>query len=314
MKRLGYSEEDISAIFALNETSQELFINEYNDKLLTIINTVGFKEENIKKYLEFFGVFENEKMIELVNDNILTSSSMNKLVEMYNSEFYVDRFEELYLKYFDKYANARDLLEIVNTKRYKKLYSDISKTDVSKDYLMLINKYYSLTEDYEPDDMVTIDPYYGIGQTRKEVYDQYKKLQDDANALGYDFTICSAYRSYDTQYVLYNRYLESEGGNVEATDMYSARPGHSEHQSGLCLDLTTPIYGMDDFGESEASKWVDENCYKYGFIIRYTHDKERITGYEAEPWQIRYVGSAEVAKYIMDTGITFDEYYACFVE
>lgn len=314
LKKLGYSEEDISTIFTLNETNQELFLNEYNYKLLTIVNTNGFIEDNIHKYLEFYNVFEDEKMIELVNNNILTTSSMNKLVEMYNSEFYVDELEDLYLQYFDKYADARDLLEIVNTKRYEKLYSDISQTDTSKDYLMLINKYYSLPSTYEPTDLVQIDSYYGVGQTRKEVYEQYKKLQDEANELGYVFTICSAYRSYDTQDILYNRYLASEGGNVEATDMYSARPGHSEHQSGLCLDLTTPVYGMDNFGESDASKWVDENCYKYGFIIRYTKNKEKITGYEAEPWQIRYVGDSETAKYIMDTGITFDEYYRCFVE
>ena len=71
---------------------------------------------------------------------------------------------------------------------------------------------------------------------------------------------------------------------------------------------------MDDFGLSEASDWVNENCYKYGFIIRYTEDKVNITGYQAEPWQVRYVGSSEIAKDIKDRGISFDEYYRVFVD
>lgn len=178
--------------------------------------------------------------------------------------------------------------------------------------MILVNKYNKLPSDYEPDDLVDIDSNYGRGQTRSEVYEQYKLLQDEGNRLGYDFTICSAYRSYDYQDSLYSRYCETDP--QEVVDTYSARPGHSEHQSGLCLDLSTPVYGMDDFGLSEAGKWVEENCAKYGFIIRYTLEKENITGYESEPWQIRYVGDVEAAKYIMETGISFDEYYACFVE
>ena len=185
---------------------------------------------------------------------------------------------------------------------------------MSKGYLILVNKYNALASDYEPDDLVDVESNYGRGRTRKEVYEAYTVLQDEANELGYNFTICSAYRSYVYQKGLYDKYLEQEGGNQAIVDTYSARPGHSEHQSGLCLDLYDSVYGMDDFGKSDASDWLIENCYRYGFIIRYTESKERITGYQAEPWQIRYVGSVDIAKDIMDRGITFDEYYACFVE
>lgn len=234
--------------------------------------------------------------------------------ELYSNEYYLEKYEVLYLDNLNYYDSVRDCIEAINTMTNYEYYTNIVSTDTSKEYLMLINKYHSLSSDYEPDDLVEIDPQYGRGETRSEVYEQYKKLQDDANALGYDFKICSAYRSYDYQEALYNKYLNQEGGDQSIVDTYSARPGHSEHQSGLCLDLSDAQYGMDNFGLSEASDWLIENCDKYGFIIRYTFEKEKITGYEAEPWQIRYVGSAEIASDIKNRNITFDEYYACFVE
>lgn len=279
-----------------------------------VVNNTSFVEDNYDEYIKFYGLFDTDKLIELVNDDILTENTKDKLVALYSSEYFVDRLEDTYLKYLDDYSSSRELLEIVNTNRYKPLYSDITVTDLSKGNLMLINKYHQLPSDYEPDDLVDIDSEYGWGMTREEVYDAFVRLADDAYLDGYVLTVCSAYRSYDYQDGLYNKYLDEEGGDVAAVDSYSARPGHSEHQSGLCLDLVTPGYSMDDFGLSEASDWVNENCYKYGFIVRYTAEKENITGYEAEAWQIRYVGDEDIAKYLMDTGITFDEYYTCFVE
>lgn len=313
LKKLGYSEEEIAIIETFAEETQEVFLNEYKQHYVEFIKIDGCIETKLDKYDRYYGLFDNEQLIDLVNRNIINDKNKDKLNDLYNSEFYIDRLEDIYLEYIDDYDNVRDLLEVVNTNRYKNLYTDIQTTDLSKDYLILVNKYYQLPSDYEPDDLVDIDYQYGSGQTRKEVYEQYKKLQDEANALGYDFSICSGYRSYSYQESLYNKYLAIDGSR-DIVDTYSARPGHSEHQSALCLDLSTPGYGMDNFGLSEAGKWVYENCYKYGFIIRYTDEKQDITGYEGEAWQIRYVGSSEIAKYIMDTGITFDEYYACFVE
>lgn len=314
LSNLGYSQEDITLIDSFPEDIKELFENEYRQDYLMLMHRNDFDVNNFNEYIKYIGIFDNSKIIELVNNGILNDTNLDSLKELYSNEYYLDRYEDLYLSYFNNYDNVRDLIEAVNTKTIYDYYTNIEDSDTSKNYLMLINKYHALPSTYVPEDLVDIDPYYGRGQTRAEVYEQYKKLQDDANALGYSFVICSAFRAYDYQEALYNKYLAQEDGNVAAVDEYSARPGHSEHQSGLCLDLSDAIYGMDNFGESEASTWLNENCYKYGFIIRYTFEKQKITGYEAEPWQIRYVGSSETAKDIMDKGITFDEYYACFVE
>ena len=314
LEKLGYSQSDIDKIQTFSEETQELFLNEYNEILASLIHIDGFKENKALSYVKYYGLYDDQKLVELVNDGTLNDTSYSKLNELYSSEFYVAKYEDLYLKYLNEYDSIRDLLEIVNTHRYCDLYTDIVTTDLSKGYMILVNKYNKLPSDYEPDDLVDIDSKYGRGVTRAAVYEAYKQMSDDALEAGCDFWICSAYRSYDTQEVLYNRYLDEEGGDQSIVDTYSARPGHSEHQSGLCLDLYDTTYGMEGFGNSESSKWINENCYKYGFIVRYTKEKENITGYDAEPWQVRYVGSAEIAKDIMDKNITFDEYYACFVE
>lgn len=284
---------------------------EHFDELSAYSNYI---DDNYDEYVLYYGDFDDDKLIDLVNNDILNSDNCDKLINLYSNEYYVDRLEDLYLKYLNDYDDVRELIEIVNTNRYEPLYTDIKDTDTSKDYKMLINKYHKLTREYEPEDLVEIDSNYGRGSTRSAVYDAFVKMADDAYEEGYVITVTSAYRSYDYQDGLYNKYLNEENGDQEKVDTYSARPGHSEHQSGLCLDIVTPGYSMDDFGLSDASKWVNENCYKYGFIIRYTGEKENITGYQAEAWQVRYIGDTEASKYIRDTGITYDEYYTCFVE
>ena len=311
---LGYSQQDIELIESYPEDIQELFSSEYNYKYADLMHSNNFDINKLSEYEEFYGLFDKDKVINMVNQGKLNSDNVTKIRELYNSEYFLEKNEELYLSNLDNYDSVRSCIEEINTKVYLDYYTDIVDTDISKNYLMLINKYHCLSSDYEPSDLVDVESYYGRGKTRAEVYEQYKKMADDAFKLGYSFLICSAYRSYDYQYGLYNMYLEQDAGGQASVDTYSARPGHSEHQSGLCLDLSDAVYGMDDFGLSDASKWINENCYKYGFIIRYTAEKEKITGYQAEPWQVRYVGSSEIAKDIMDRGITFDEYYACFVE
>lgn len=311
LSKLGYSQEDIEIIMTYPENIQELFLSEYNYKYADLIKTDGFIIDNLDEYVEYYGRYNTKQLVDMVNNGKINPF----LDELYNCEYFLDKNLDLYLQYIDNYdGDIRKCVEEINTKVYLDYYTDIKQTDYSKDYLMLVNKYYSLGSDYEPDDLVDIDPYYGKGRTRKQVYEKYCEMADDAFELGYNFSICSAYRSYDYQSGLYNKYLNEEGGNQAVVDTYSARPGHSEHQTGLCLDLADSVYGMDDFGKSQASDWINENCWKYGFIIRYTQDKTKITGYQAEPWQVRYVGSEKIAKDIKDRGITFDEYYACFVE
>lgn len=154
--------------------------------------------------------------------------------------------------------------------------------------VLIVNKMYGLPSDF--------------GEMDATAYASLQKLQKGAQKVGYDIPTLSGFRTYDTQVTLYNNYVARDG--KEAADRYSARPGFSEHQSGLCFD----IGAIDDnYGETPAGKWLEENCHRYGFIIRYPNGKENITGYMYEPWHVRYVGET-VATTIMNKGITLEEY------
>ena len=127
-------------------------------------------------------------------------------------------------------------------------------------------------------------------------------LQAGAKEAGYNIPIISGFRSYSLQKDLYNRYVARDGQAL--ADTYSARPGHSEHQTGLALD----VGALDNnYGNTNAGKWLNANCAQYGFILRYPKGKEHITGYQYEPWHIRYVGK-DVAVAIMGSGLTLEEY------
>lgn len=157
------------------------------------------------------------------------------------------------------------------------------------DGIMIVNKTYSLPESYAPE----------LDETALAAFE---KMRQSAAADGLNLFISSGYRSYEYQENLYNKYA-AERGNA-AADEVSARPGHSEHQTGLCMDINSTEFS---FADTEEAKWLDEHCAEYGFIIRFPEGKEEITGYEYEPWHIRYVGE-EIAKDITQKGLCLEEY------
>ena len=131
---------------------------------------------------------------------------------------------------------------------------------------------------------------------------EFDKLKADAAAEGLDIYIGSSYRDYNYQVTIYNNYCNLYGW--EMADTFSARPGYSEHQTGLTIDCNT----IDDaFGDTPEAPWLAEHCADYGFIIRFPDGKDSITGYKYEPWHIRYVG-IETAKEINALGLTLEEY------
>ena len=140
------------------------------------------------------------------------------------------------------------------------------------------------------------------GGTDPVAYQALQQLQAAASKAGYSLPLLSGYRSYQYQVELYNMYVERDG--QAAADRYSARPGTSEHQSGLAFDI-----GKIDnnFGNTKTGKWLDKHCAEYGFIIRFPQGKEHITGYMYEPWHVRYVG-VEHATYIMQNNLCLEEY------
>lgn len=179
------------------------------------------------------------------------------------------------------------------------------------DLLVLVNKYYTVSMDYEPTDLVTIDNKYGTytDMEMKDVaYEAYKKLYDDAKAEGFDLKLCSTMRSYNTQKTLFNNSLNNRGR--ETTNVRSAYPGRSEHHTGLAIDVTSASMGWgltQDFIDYADGQWINDHCHEYGFIVRYPKGKTDITGYAYEPWHLRYVG-IDVATYIMANDLTLEEY------
>ena len=157
------------------------------------------------------------------------------------------------------------------------------------DGILMVNKSYSLPKDYAP------------GLTA-ETAAAFEQLSADAAAQGRNLYIGSDFREYAYQVKIYQNYSELYGW--QKADNFSARPGYSEHQSGLAIDCNT----IDDaFAETPEAAWLAEHCADYGFIIRYPKGKESITGYKYEPWHIRYVG-VETAKEIQHYGVTLEEY------
>ena len=171
---------------------------------------------------------------------------------------------------------------------------------------IIVNKTYSVPSSYVP-----INPYQEVVGERcnscinKDAMEAFMLMASDAKALGLNIYISSGYRGYTYQEKLYNNYVSVSG--KEKADTYSARPGHSEHQTGECFDLNT----IDDsFQYTDEGKWVNENASFYGFIIRYPKGKESITGYQYESWHLRYVGK-ELSNKLYQDGEweTLEEYY-----
>lgn len=135
-----------------------------------------------------------------------------------------------------------------------------------------------------------------------------EKLFADAKAAGFSPMVSSGYRSYQTQSSLYNNYVAQDG--QAAADTYSARPGHSEHQTGLSFDICNSgsCSLVQSFGNTGLGKWVAANAHKYGFVVRYPQGKTSITGYTYEPWHLRYVGTT-VAGQIKSSGQTLEEHF-----
>lgn len=180
---------------------------------------------------------------------------------------------------------------------------------------VLVNKTRALPENYVPEDLVTLSEVPTVlsnpevNQLRNDACEALTEMFNAAKDEGYELHARSGYRSYYTQAALYSSYVESYG--KQAADKYSAKPGQSEHQTGLSMDITCEAlnYKLDTtFDQTEEGKWVLENAHHFGFIIRYPKGKEEITGYSYEPWHIRYLG-IELAEEVYDSGLTLDEYF-----
>ena len=179
-----------------------------------------------------------------------------------------------------------------STKKTSKGYDIVEKDGLTYiDGILIVNKTYSLPSTYNP------------GGLTDEFQTAFDEMQEAAAEDGIDLFIVSGFRDYEYQAALYDKYVSFDG--KEVADTYSARAGHSEHQTGYAADINS---ADESFEGTPEAIWLDQNCYKYGFIVRYQKGKDDITGYIYEPWHLRYIGK-EKAKKIYESGLTLEEYY-----
>ena len=270
------------------------------------INIVD-KEKPIINYTKSLETKEGTK-IDLLKDVTVTDNSKEEIIPTIEGEYNINVPGTYTLTYIAKDSSNNETKEEFTLKvnpissnpsnpdktfTTSKGFKGVIKNGITYiDGYLVVNKTYSLPKDYAP----------GLDKTTKEAFD---KMNAAAKLEGLNIWLQSGFRSYDTQKRIYNSYVSQDG--QKNADTYSARPGHSEHQSGLAFDVNQI---NDSFIGTPEAIWLENNCYKYGFILRYPKGKENITGYQYESWHFRYVGK-ELATKLYNNGnwITMEEYF-----
>lgn len=256
---------------------------------------------------------ENKNNTEQKTDKPTTPEKPQEKNKFEDGKYYLEKNLARYEAYEKEHSDLdiNEIIKRVNSGIDKTWYEDVQPTDLSKGNLMIINKLNYVDKNFEPANLVSVAGY-GNGFLVKDAYDAYVKMYNAAKQDGMNLYISTSYRDYGFQSTLYWNYV-NEDGQANA-DTYSARPGYSEHHSGLAVDLGTATnHSITQFGNYPEYNWMKQNCYKYGFIQRYTDENQYITGYQPEEWHFRYVGE-DVAKIIYENNLTFEEYYAYYVD
>lgn len=330
-------QENTLALF--KEYKIEDSINEYSKTLEVAINGNNYNTEYLNEYLKI-NYNENDDFIENINalilqgykseeinnfynklnpttikDTILTlnyNENINKYLE-YN--FFKEEYLERYINYQNKNNyDVEQTITYVNIGIDNSFYTNVSNisNDDSHKIDVLVNKYHKLPDDFIPTNLKLIKGSCTKGggayvYMTEEASTAFEKMCEDAEAENLYIRASSGYRSIADQRYIYNNYVRDDG--VANADTYSARPSYSEHNTGLALDFATGKLSYDVIEGSPEAAWVDNNSYKYGFIVRYPKNKTFITGYIYEPWHIRYLG-IELATKIHEQNLTYEEYLA----
>lgn len=214
------------------------------------------------------------------------------------------------------FQNTYDDFELIGdyTNRTKRALQQIRDTKIAPNLgtdMVFLNKNYYLPSDFIPDDLrdVAVNKNKSI-ELPSHVATKVEEMFAAANEDGITIYLASGYRSYLYQEGIFSRKVNNCG--FDLAQQVVAIPGESEHQTGLAIDITNKNMGFgleESFDQEEAFDWMIENCSKYGFILRYTKDKTDITHYTYEPWHYRYIGDVDIATYIMENNLVFEEYY-----
>lgn len=291
----------------VKKTKSELL----EEKGVILVNKESFIEDANKLLEKGYNATEINQIYEYMSDKNIKKILENDYINL--EEFYlISNFEFDNIERYKAYQSIEgitlsDAVTRVNLKLDLPFYSEITEIDDPSSILVLVNKANALPSNYIPDDLVPIPSFPNL-QLRDDAIEDFEKLLAAAKLDNVILIPYSTYRSYDYQDGLYNKYLNTDP--KEVVDTYSARPGHSEHQTGLALDVKSSShwYNLTE----EDYKWMLDNSYKYGFIIRYPKDNSSITGYKEEPWHIRYIGVEHATK-VHEENITYDEYYDLYL-
>lgn len=250
--------------------------------------------------------FTNNKDLSEKDKKLKKLGNINKKISYFKMSN-LDR----YITYKEKNNSLSNtqIVKDVNMDLDKDPYTDMKEAKNLNKINILVNKHNYLKENYVPNNLEQIDTKYALSNmslvnTAKYAFENMSK---EANKENLKIIAMSTYRSYEYQVNLYNNYAKSDG--KAAADTYSGRPGNSEHQTGLAVDVYNQDETYTNFEKTEEYIWMQDNAYKYGFILRFPKGKEKETGYEFESWHYRYVGK-NIAKIIKENNISLEEYIA----
>lgn len=242
----------------------------------------------------------------IVGIGYVTTNGESNIENNYNDKSINNSNNEIVLSSLDEKSLEYEDIE----SDYKEL--EYLESILNDKYFVLINRDNKLDKSYVPSNLKKSEAkfldYVQDNNLESATSDAARKMFEAAAQDGISLIGVSGYRSYSLQKKLYETRVRENG--EEKTRAYTAEPGASEHQSGLAIDILCNEYQTLDegFENTDAFRWLTENCYKYGFILRYLKGKEDITGYNYEPWHFRYIGNEEIAEDIMNRGLTFEEY------
>lgn len=324
-----YSDEAINVI--KENDLKNIYKEEYSKTLDVILKNNVYQAQYLEDYLNIEYI-EKDNFIEYINKYLnigYSGAEINNIFKLSNKNQEI--LLNLEKKNFDKYIGIRNF-NVNNLERYnaylketnkdiqtvvtyvninldKSFYTDSKLVENPNDLTVIVNKFNHVDKNFVPEDLVTLFDSTRGAKMVKPAAEAYKKFIEAAKEDGITLESTTAYRSYSFQNTLYTNYVAQDG--KELADTYSARPGSSEHQLGLAVDLNDPNVSGSRLDDKDY-KWVLENSYKYGFIVRYTEAGVPITGYMEEPWHIRYLG-IELATKVYESGLTYEEYYDLYM-
>ena len=304
MFEIGYTKDEVEKTITYLKDNKK--INDNTTNYILKLDSKGYKKSTIDYLLRNLN---KTQMTEFLSKKY--NKDYEELIE--NDLFKYSKFDR-YLAYQKKHKKLSidEIVFRIELNLDKTYYEDATMVKDPNDITVLTNKYLEIPDDYEPSDLVDMDSKYanntyGQKKLRKEAYEKFVEMVDAAKEDGVTFYAESAYRSFNYQDKIYKNYVANNG--QEKADKYAAKPGFSEHELGLAVDLAN-IWTITTKGEEY--KWLSKHAHKYGYIFRYKEEWEDITGYSAESWHIRYVGE-KVATDVVNKNMTYEEYYIKYI-